>query len=50
MYFGGIDCYERLIIPVMPIAILQLARHVDLFATINSGNTENTIKYLQNTL
>lgn len=49
MYFGGIDCYERLILPALPVLYLLLARYADILAIARTLGTQETLQYLKET-
>lgn len=50
MYFGCIGCYERLIVPALPVLYLLLAKYLDIWAAAQTKSREETRKYLEETI
>lgn len=50
IFFGGIDCQERLILPVLPILYVLFGRYFDLLAQAFSKPVPEVVQYLKETL
>ncbi|MBR5161058.1 MAG: hypothetical protein IKW80_05475, partial [Thermoguttaceae bacterium] len=50
MYFGCIDCYERLILPILPVMFIVYSRYVDMIAQARVISRQEFIEELRETL
>ena len=50
MYFGGVDCYDRLILPVLPVMFIVYARYADMIAQASVISRETFFEEIKNTL
>ena len=50
MFFGGVDCYDRLILPVLPVMFIVYARYADIIAQVSIISRQQFLEELKNTL
>ncbi len=50
MFFGGVDCYDRLILPVLPVLFIVYARYADMIAQASVVSRQKFTEELKDTL